>query len=89
MLTRAQSLMVAVLEQAIIDLQSRRYAVRQQAKSWLFARGVRADHLFSFERICQEFRRSPIAARRRILAIFAANPEAPHQVQERKHAGAA
>jgi len=89
MLTLAQSLMVAVLEQAVIDLQSRRYAVRQQAKAWFFARGARADHVFSFARICQEFGRSPVTVRGRILAIFAANPEVLHEVQEQEHAGAA
>ena len=47
-LTIAQSLMVAVLEQAVIDLQSPRYAVRRQAKAWFFARGARADHVFGF-----------------------------------------
>jgi len=89
MLTLAQSLMVAVLEQAVIDLQSRRYAVRQQAKAWFFARGARADHVFSFARICQEFGRSPVTVRGHILATLAASPEALPEVQEQEHAGAA
>ncbi len=91
MLTLAQSLMVAVLEQAVIDLQSRRYAVRQQAKAWFFARGARADHVFSFARICEQFGRSPVTVRGRILATFASNAELPREVQEQEQerAGAA
>jgi hypothetical protein len=89
MLTLAQSLMVAVLEQAVIDLQSPRYAVRQQAKAWLFARGARADHIFSFARICEEFRRNPVTVRGRILATSAPKPEVSRKIQDRELSGAA
>jgi hypothetical protein len=87
MLGGEKCLMVAVLEQAVIDLQSPRCAVRRQARAWLFARGARAEHVFSFARICEEFGRSPVSARGRILATSAANSEVLHEVQEREQPG--
>jgi len=81
--------MVAVLEQAVIDLQSPRYAIRRQARAWFFARGARVDHVFSFARICQEFGRSPVTVRGRILAAVATNPDVLREVQERELEGAA
>jgi len=89
MLGGEKCLMVAVLEQAVIDLQSPRCAVRRQARAWLFARGARAEHVFSFARICEEFGRSPVTVRGRVLATFTANPEVLHELQEREHVGAA
>jgi hypothetical protein len=68
MLTLAQTLMLAVLDQAVADLQSPSLKVRRQALAWFLTTGTGADHLFSFPRICQEFGREPATVRRRVLA---------------------
>ena len=69
-------LMLAVLDQAVTDLQSPSLNVRRQARAWFLARGARANHIFAFSHICQEFGRDPGSARVRLLARFGGNAEA-------------
>jgi hypothetical protein len=85
MLTLGQSLMLAVLDQAVADLQSPSFNIRRQARVWFLARGVRADHVFAFSQICREFGCDPAAARVRLLAKFDGNAEATHQIPVRQH----
>ena len=71
MLRPGQCLMVAVLEQAVADLESRSFNIRRKARAWFLARSARATHLFAFSRICQEFGCDPTVLRARILASVA------------------
>jgi hypothetical protein len=83
MLTLTQVLMVAVLEQAVADLGSLSFNVRRQARAWFLARGARANHIFAFSHICQEFGRDPATARVRLLAKFDGNPNGGRLPQDR------
>ena len=85
MLTLAQSLMVAVLEQAIADLRSPNPGVRWQARAWFLARDSSDDHPFCFLRICEEFRHTPAMLRARILARFAAELDPAHESGQSPH----
>jgi len=89
MLRPGQCLMVAVLEQAVADLESRSFNIRRKARAWFLARSARATHLFAFSRICHEFGCDPAVLRARIFASVASDTGTPHEVEERKHAGVA
>ena len=68
MLTLGQSLMLAVLEQALADLRSVSGKVSRQARAWFLARNNRSEHVFSFARICREFGYDPVAIRSHVFA---------------------
>ena len=76
-------LMLAVLDQAVTDLQNPSFNVRRQARAWFLARGARANHIFAFSHICQEFGRDPGSARVRLLAKFDGNPGGVQPPQDR------
>jgi hypothetical protein len=81
--------MLAVLEQAVADLESPSFTVRRQALAWFLARGARANHLFAFPHICQVLGCDPAAARARLLARFGGNPNGVRHPKERAHRRAA
>lgn len=68
MLTLGQSLMLAVLEQAVADLRSVSGKVSRQARTWFLAHNNATEHVFSFKRICREFGYDPVAIRSRVFA---------------------
>jgi hypothetical protein len=75
--------MLAVLKQAVTDLQSTSFNVRRQALAWLLATGTRANHLFAFPHICQVLGCDPAAVRVRLLAKFAGNGNGGRPPQDR------
>jgi len=77
--------MLAVLDQAVADLQSPSFNIRRQARAWFLARGARANHLFAFSHICQEFGCDPAAARVRLLFKFDGNQNGGQQPQDPPH----
>jgi len=76
-------LMLAVLDQAVADLQSPSFNIRRQARAWFLARGARANHLFAFSHICREFGYDPAAARVRLLARFDGNQNGERPPEDR------
>ena len=89
MLRPGQCLMVAVLEQAVADLESRSFNIRRKARAWFLARSARATHLFAFSHICHEFGCDPAVLRARIFAGVASDMGTPHEAKERQHTGVA
>ena len=83
MLRPGKCLMLAVLEQAVADLQSPSLNVRRQALAWFLARAARANHLFAFSHICRELGCDPAAVRVRLLARFDGNRNGGQQPQDR------
>ena len=73
MLRPGQCLMVAVLEQAVADLESRSFNIRRKARAWFLARSARATQLFAFSRICHEFGCDPAVLCGRIFSSVASN----------------
>jgi len=67
MFTLGQSLMLAVLEQAVTDLRSVSGKVARQARSWFLARENGKDYVFSFTRICREFGYDPLSVRSQVF----------------------
>jgi hypothetical protein len=67
MLTFGQSLMLAVLEQAVTDLKSVSGKVARQARSWFLARENGNEYVFSFARICREFGYDPLSVRSQLF----------------------
>ncbi len=65
MLTVAQSLRVAVLQQAGPALESRNLTARRPARARF--PDTRTNHIFSFPRIRREFGRDPAPVRRHVL----------------------
>jgi len=66
MLTGVQSLMLAVLDQAVADLQAANASVRWQARAWFYA-PFATSHLFSFAQICRELGRDPSILRAQLV----------------------
>lgn len=62
-----QALMLAVVEQAMMDLRSSSARIRWEARGWFLGRSA-GSHLFTFTRICREFGYDPAQARAQILA---------------------
>ena len=67
MLTLGQSLMLAVLEQAVTDLKSVSGKVARHARSWFLARENGKEYVFSFPRICREFGYDPRSVRSQLF----------------------
>ena len=78
MLAREQCLMLAVLKQAVVDLQSPSCTVRWRAHAWFFASAGKRNHIFAFPRICREFACDPAAVRARIFATVPNGGETLH-----------
>jgi len=75
MLTLGQSLMLAVLEQALADLRSVSGKVSRQARAWFLARNNGSEHVFSFARICREFGYDPVAIRSHVFSELKGSSE--------------
>ena len=78
MLAREQCLMLAVLKQAVADLQSPSCTVRWRAHGWFLGSAGKRNHIFAFSRICREFARDPAATRTRIFATVPNGGETLH-----------
>jgi len=78
-------LMAAVLQQAVADLESRSFNVRRQARAWFLASNARANHVFAFSRICQEFGCDAAVVRSRIFAGASNTVETNHPVRDGLH----
>ena len=66
MQSRCHFLMLAVVEQAVADLQSPSPSLRWRARSWLLDEGS-ADRPFTFPYICRELGYDLVRARRRVF----------------------
>jgi hypothetical protein len=66
MLTGVQSLMLAVLDQAVSDLQAANASIRWQARAWFYA-PFATSHLFSFAQISRELGRDPSILRAQLV----------------------